>query len=56
MYKKPCGVLLGVADSIILLPKFGALQDILVDREEVFFVVKVYCTLFFSEHFNAYVR
>ena len=53
MYKKPCGLLLGVVDGI--LPEFGAVQDILVDREELFFVVKLYRTLFFSEHFNAYV-
>lgn len=27
----------------------------LVDKEELFFVVEEYQTLFFSEHFNAYV-
>ena len=46
-------MLVGVTDSI--LPKFGALQEILIDREEVLFLVKVYRTVFYSEHYNAYV-
>ena len=53
MYKDPCAVLLGVTESI--LPKFGSMQEILIDGEEVLFVVKVYRTLSYSEHFNAYI-
>ena len=53
LYKKPCIVLLGITDGI--LPKFGALQDILLDREEVYFIVNVCRTIFYSDHFNAYV-
>ena len=53
MYKDSCAVLLGVTESI--LPKFGAVQEILIDGEEVLFVVKVYRTLSYSEHFNAYI-
>ena len=53
VYKTPCAVLLGVTDTIH--PKFGALQDILIDKEEVFFCVKLYKTITFSEHFNAFV-
>ena len=53
MYKKPCSLIVSMEDSIF--PKFGQLQDILVHKEEVLFHLKMYETLSYSEHFNAFV-
>ena len=44
MYKEPCVLILGVTDSVF--PTFGTLQEILIDREEVLFVVKMYETVY----------
>ena len=37
------------------MPVFGSLDDILIIQDVVYFNLKVHETLYFSEHFNAYV-
>lgn len=53
IYKKPCAIVIGVTDHIH--PQFGSIEDVLVNQEEVLFVVKKYTTLYYSEHFSAFV-
>ena len=52
MYKKPCALVVGTTHSV--LPQFGSLEDIVVDKEEAVFTVKLYETLYFSEHYHSY--
>ena len=51
-YKKPCAVI-GTMSSIH--PQFGSIEDVLVNDEEVLFIIKKYTTLYYSEHFNSFV-
>ncbi len=51
-YKKPCGVLLSFNEDE---PEFGEVLDILFIGGEVYFHLQLQKTLFFAEHFQAYV-
>ena len=37
------------------LPVFGKLQEIFIVQSDVYFSVQIYSTLWFDEHFHAYV-
>lgn len=52
LYKPSCCVVMGFQDD---MPKFGEISDILVLGEDVSFILYKYTTLFFDEHFHAYV-
>ena len=52
-YKKLCAVVIGTTSGIH--PQFGSIEDVLVNDEEVLFTVKMYTTLYYSEHFNLFV-
>ena len=52
-YKKLCAVVIGTTSDIH--PQFGSIEDVLVNDEEILFTVKKYTTLYYSEHFNAFV-
>ena len=52
-YKKLCAVIIGTMSSIH--PQFGSIEDVLVNDEEVLFIIKKYTTLYYSEHFNSFV-
>lgn len=52
LYKKPCGLVVGAKDD---LPLFGNLQNILTGNGKVYFHVQLYKTLYFSDHYHAYL-
>lgn len=53
LYKKPCIVVVKISEE--LLPIFGQLNEILLIRDEVHFHLQLYNTVYYHEHYNAYV-
>lgn len=50
--KKPCALLLSFTNDS---PEFGELLDILLIEDEVYFHVQLQETVYFTEHFQAYI-
>ena len=49
-YKKPCALVVGVKHGV--LPQFG---DVLFDKDEVIFIIRLYRTIEYASHFNCFV-
>ena len=52
-HKKPCALIIGMEHGV--LPQFGGLEDILVDKDDVIFIVRMYRTIKYASHFNSFV-
>lgn len=52
LYKKPCALVIGTHHDF---PLFGQTENIIIVHGEVHFHVRLFNTLYFSDHYHAYV-
>lgn len=52
LYKTPCALVVAMNG---IFPVFGEIVDILLSRDKVYMRLRLYQTIYFHEHFNAYV-